>query len=167
MLFQLVPSTRSDSGIDPNNELKLEADQVSTPCIRSSTSFPLTYLQEKICAWLTELVDNFDPPSSDLLSIIPKIDGLRAKNKPAKYEEHLPASVKELRDSSLNKKIPRVDLYQKLLDIYEAEKCRWEQFKIDARPVDFSKQDQVNAYDSKSNTFSAKSTKRILGRLVH
>ncbi len=74
--------------------------------------------------------------------------GLRAK-KPGKYQDEQPDSLKDLRDPKKNKKIPRVDLYQKLLDVYEAERFRWSQFKNDARPQDFSKQDEVNSYDSK------------------
>jgi hypothetical protein len=44
-------------------------------------------------------------------------------------------------------KIARIDLYQKLLDAYEQERFRWEQFKIRARP-DFSDPDKVNDYNS-------------------
>ena len=47
------------------------------------------------------------------------------------------------------KRLARVDLYQKLLDIYNDEKFRWVQFKNDARPRDFSNQSEVDAYDSK------------------
>ena len=66
---------------------------------------------------------------------------------PPPFQPKLSEKVKSLRDTSENSKIPRVDLYQKLLDTYEAERFRWVQFKIEARPKDFSKQEEVDAYD--------------------
>lgn len=66
---------------------------------------------------------------------------------PPPFQPKVSEKVKALRDTSKNSTIPRVDLYQKLLDTYEAERFRWVQFKIDARPKDFSKQGEVDAYD--------------------
>lgn len=66
---------------------------------------------------------------------------------PPPFQAKVSDTVRVLRDTTKTSKIPRVDLYQKLLDIYEAERFRWVQFKIDARPTDFSKQAEVDAYD--------------------
>ena len=66
---------------------------------------------------------------------------------PPPVQPKVSKKVKALRDTSKNSTIPRVDLYQKLLEAYEAERFRWVQFKIDARPKDFSKQGEVDAYD--------------------
>lgn len=104
----------------------------------------LIFEPARICAWLEELVDNVDPPSSDLLSGVPQNLGLR-RGPPQKYNE--PDHAKTFANKSTNR-ISRVDLYQKLLDIYNGEKFRWVQFKNDARPKDFSKQSEVDAYDS-------------------
>ncbi|KAI9801790.1 MAG: hypothetical protein M1825_003163 [Sarcosagium campestre] len=93
--------------------------------------------QEKICAWLEEEVDNFEPPVSDLLSAIPDELGLRAK-KPPKIADDTPR-MSSASDSKDAKNIARVDLYQKLFDAYNAERFRWIQLKNDARPKDFSK----------------------------
>lgn len=104
--------------------------------------------QQHIMDWLYEEVPNVDPPASDLLSMIP--DDLGLPKKPPVIEQKEPSEhVKVLRDPIQTPKIPRIDLYQKLLDTYEAERFRWAQFKNDSRPDDNGTQDRWNAYDSK------------------
>ncbi|RHZ51491.1 hypothetical protein CDV55_100558 [Aspergillus turcosus] len=101
--------------------------------------------QKMIFDWLYEEVDNFDPPQTDLLSLIP--DDKNLPRKPQAVKDKLPASVARLRDPEKSPKIPRVDLYQKLLDIYDSERFRWVTFKNDARPDDTADQAKFNAYD--------------------
>ncbi|KAL6360909.1 hypothetical protein LRP88_04369 [Fusarium phalaenopsidis] len=103
--------------------------------------------QQHIMDWLYEEVPNIDPPASDLLSMIP--DDLGLPKKPPVIEQKQPSEhVKALRDPLQTPKIPRIDLYQKLLDTYEAERFRWAQFKNDSRPDDNATQDIWNAYDN-------------------
>ncbi|KAK4096994.1 hypothetical protein N658DRAFT_527387 [Parathielavia hyrcaniae] len=124
VLFSLVPTNVANRS---ENDKLLKADQ------------------ERICAWLEEEVDNFDPPVTDMLDGLPTELKKRLKSAPPpKYEggkEGLGALGKH--DSSKSPKIPRIDLYQKLLDVYESERYRWVKFKNDNRPTDFSKQDHV------------------------
>ena len=87
--------------------------------------------------------------------MVPDDLGLPAK-KPSKYKHELPPKIKTLRDNTQAPKIPRVDLYQKLLDVYELERLRWIQFKNDARPADLTKQVEVAAYD-RTSLFTFKS----------
>lgn len=104
--------------------------------------------QQKIFDWLYEEVSNFDPPASDLLSMIP--DDKDLPEKPDVIEEKKPsAHTKKLRDPGLTPKIPRIDLYQKLLDVYEAERFRWAKFKNDARPAKDALQTKWDAYESR------------------
>ncbi len=103
--------------------------------------------QQKIFDWLHEEVPNFDPPASDLLSMIP--DDKHLPPKPNKIRETNPnPNIDKLRDSSQTPKISRIDLYQKLLDVYEAERLRWNEYKNSARPKDDDIQEKWNAYDS-------------------
>ena len=115
-----------------------------------STSAELSKLvpdQQKIFDWLYEEVANFDPPASDLLSMIP--DDKHLPPKPDKIREKNPSeTMKKLRDVSQTPKIPRIDLYQKLLDVYEAERFRWAEYKNSARPKDDATTEMWNAYDS-------------------
>lgn len=103
--------------------------------------------QQNIFKWLYEEVQNFDPPTQDLLSMIPADKDL--PQKPDKPDQKLSDNTKKLRDSAQTPKIPRIDLYQKLLDIYESERFRWAQYKNDAWPAPDASQDKWNAYDSK------------------
>ena len=104
--------------------------------------------QQKIHDWLYEEVPNFDPPASDLLSMIPDDSGFPKKPEVIAGKKQ-GADLKKLRDPSQTPKIPRIDLYQKLLDTYEAERFRWEQFRNDCRPRDDDGQEKWDAYDSK------------------
>ncbi|KAJ4202693.1 hypothetical protein NW759_015343 [Fusarium solani] len=109
--------------------------------------------QQHIMDWLYEEVPNIDPPASDLLSMIP--DDLGLPKKPPVIEQKQPSEhVKALRDPLQTPKIPRIDLYQKLLDTYEAERFRWAQFKNDSRPDDNATQDRWNAYDRLLTTYA-------------
>ncbi|KAJ4189980.1 hypothetical protein NW767_011478 [Fusarium falciforme] len=109
--------------------------------------------QRHIMDWLYEEVPNIDPPASDLLSMIP--DDLGLPKKPPVIEQKQPSEhVKALRDPLQTPKIPRIDLYQKLLDTYEAERFRWAQFKNDSRPDDNATQDRWNAYDRLLTTYA-------------
>ncbi|KAL8796485.1 MAG: hypothetical protein Q9195_001159 [Heterodermia aff. obscurata] len=130
---------------DTYSEVLFELLPSHTPGMAANDDKVLTD-QDKICEWLIEEVGNFDPPSDDLLSMIPADMPLAVKP-PRPFQPKVSDKVKALRDTSKNSTIPRVDLYQKLLDIYEAERFRWVQFKFDARPKDFSKQSEVDAYD--------------------
>lgn len=106
--------------------------------------------QQHIFKWLYEEVQNFDPPSQDLLSMIP--DDAALPKKPSQPTEKVSEHTKKLRDPTRTPKIPRIDLYQKLLDLYESERFRWAQFKNDAWPAPNAKQEAWNAYDSKFMT---------------
>ncbi|KAJ3524756.1 hypothetical protein NM208_g11931 [Fusarium decemcellulare] len=109
--------------------------------------------QQHILDWLYEEVPNIDPPASDLLSMIP--DDLSLPKKPDVIEQKKPSDhIKALRDPLQTPKIPRIDLYQKLLDTYEAERFRWAQFKNDSRPNDKDPQDRWNAYDRLLTTYA-------------
>jgi hypothetical protein len=85
--------------------------------------------QGKICAWLTEEVEDWDPPDIDPLADIP-----------SDYDEHKidvkpvapVTTVQAVADSKPT--IPRIDLYQKLLNAYETQRFRWNTFKTRARP---------------------------------
>ncbi|RLL96539.1 hypothetical protein CFD26_103539 [Aspergillus turcosus] len=76
--------------------------------------------QKMIFNWLYEEVDNFDPPQTNLLSLIP--DDKNLPRKPHAVKDKLPASVARLRDPEKSPKIPRVDLYQKLDDTADQAK---------------------------------------------
>ncbi|KAK3368777.1 hypothetical protein B0H63DRAFT_565407 [Podospora didyma] len=80
--------------------------------------------QETISEWLHEEVDNFEPPASDLLSMIPA-----DKNLPP-MPERIVGEIKH--DPRTTPKISRIDLYQKLLDLYETERLRWARAKVAA-----------------------------------
>ncbi|KAK4448740.1 hypothetical protein QBC34DRAFT_406655 [Podospora aff. communis PSN243] len=106
IVFNLIPSSPEE---DATEEL-LHADQ------------------DKIRKWLLEEVPNWDPPKEDILEGIPKEwDG----SKPAHTEPE-----KKFKDVKTAETISRVDLYQKLLDKYETERFRWQNFKVKARPPD-------------------------------
>jgi hypothetical protein len=83
------------------------------------------------------------------LSIIP--ESLKLPQVPDAYneKENEASHVQALRDTKQNPMIPRIDLYQKLLDLYESERLRWEQFKISARPADNAPAAQYFDYDRK------------------
>lgn len=106
IVFNLIPS--SPEG-DATDEL-LHADQ------------------DKIRKWLLEEVPNWDPPKEDILEGIPQEWD---PSKPAPGE-----SEKKFKDVKSAETISRVDLYQKLLDKYETERFRWQNFKVKARPPD-------------------------------
>ncbi|KAI0144854.1 hypothetical protein BJ166DRAFT_596924 [Pestalotiopsis sp. NC0098] len=108
--------------------------------------------QKRILEWLYEQVPNFDPPGSDLLSMISDDEHLPPK--PQKIEEEKPsAGMVKLRDPSQTPNIPRIDLYQKLLDVYETERLRWVEFRNSARPKDDDIQ-KLNAYDKLLTTYA-------------
>lgn len=98
--------------------------------------------QDKISDWLLEEVTDWDPPREDLLADIPP-----------EYDEHKPPppaaakpvdggsaghTIDDAFDSPLQT-ISRVDLYQKILDVYESQRFRWATFKVKARPKDMAK----------------------------
>lgn len=103
----------------------------------SSQSAELIHDETMISDWLHEEVPNFEPPASDLLSMIPDDESLPKK-----------PDVVEKKQSTQTPRIPRIDLYQKLLDSYEAERSRWTQFKKNARPQEGDPQDKWDAYGS-------------------
>ncbi|UPL04145.1 hypothetical protein LCI18_015079 [Fusarium solani-melongenae] len=109
--------------------------------------------QQKIFDWLYEEVPNFDPPASDLLSMIPDDQNLPPKPKKIREKDPSP-NIKKLRDSSQTPNIPRIDLYQKLLDVYEAERFRWAEYKNSARPKDDDNQEKWSAYDRLLTTYA-------------
>lgn len=112
--------------------------------------------QERICEWLMELVPDWTPPVTDILSDIPSeySDAKPAKIAAVKIDDNvasLDISSDTMKASELIKKeisgsnnlarlattkmVPRVDLHQKLLDAYEAERFRWADFKRESRPT--------------------------------
>ncbi|KAF2821590.1 hypothetical protein CC86DRAFT_373444 [Ophiobolus disseminans] len=112
--------------------------------------------QERIFDWLMEMVPDWTPPVTDILSDIPSeySDAKPAKITGSKIDDNvasLDISSDIMRASDLIKKeitgsnnlaklaatkmVPRVDLYQKLLDAYEAERFRWADFKRKSRPT--------------------------------
>jgi hypothetical protein len=111
--------------------------------------------QQKIFDWLYEEVDNFDPPTSDLLSMIPDDDESLPKKPDRIEDKKLSDHTKKLRDPKQTPKIPRIDLYQKLLDVYEAERFRWATFKTDARPAQDADLSKWATYDSTLPPLSA------------
>lgn len=97
--------------------------------------------QDGIEAWLLQLVLNYDPPDEDILA-----------NVPAAFTQYLPgAATKDttIPSASAQAKIPRVDLYQKLVDNYEAQRLRWIAFKTNARPDQTSSAATVDEYNRK------------------
>lgn len=62
--------------------------------------------------------------------------------------------------------ITRINLYQKLLDIFEGETARWVQYKIAARPEDDAKQSEIDAYDSEQTNTIYKEPRLILPRTI-
>jgi hypothetical protein len=109
--------------------------------------------QQKIYDWLYEEVPNFDPPASDLLSLLPDDKNLPEKP-PVIKEKNQSEETRRLRNPKETPNIPRIDLYQKLLDVYEAERFRWAQFKNDARPTSDSVQAKWDAYDRLLTTYA-------------
>lgn len=97
-----------------------------------------------------EEVLNFDPPNADVLACVPKDLNVRVPVPPKVDGKATPASAWPSCNLNQNPKISRIDLYQKLLDIYNSERLRWVRYKNDARPHDMSKQDEADAYDGKS-----------------
>lgn len=91
--------------------------------------------QDRICEYLTELVDDFQPPEDDIL-----------KDIPIKYKDVIPPKDKLQRPpvtplagtGAKPDRIARVDLYQKLLNMYEVERFRWAAFKRNARPKEYA-----------------------------
>ena len=92
---------------------------------------------------------DWDPPDVDLLQAIPrqyadaKPDSLEvAKVNPnVTYMEPTKAMVVHdgnivQQDNLMSafREVPRIDLYQKLLDAYEAQRFRWAEFKRLSRP---------------------------------
>ncbi|KAF5689247.1 non-ribosomal peptide synthetase [Fusarium circinatum] len=121
---------------------------------QTSSDIALTNDQDRIHAWLEEKVPNFDPPTTDMLAGVPSDLGLRISKPPQKYLEARSPDFQARTSLVDNPMIPRVDLYQKLLDTYESEKARWVQYKIDARPTDNSEQSELDAYDMLLQTYA-------------
>ncbi|KAF5682937.1 hypothetical protein FDENT_7458 [Fusarium denticulatum] len=119
-----------------------------------SSDIALQNGQDRMCAWLEEKVPNFDPPNTDMLAGVPSDLGLQIRKPPQKYLEARSPDFQARTNLIDNPMIPRVDLYQKLLDTYESEKARWVQYKIDARPRDNPEQSEVDAYDMLLQTYA-------------
>ncbi|KAF5577605.1 hypothetical protein FPCIR_12007 [Fusarium pseudocircinatum] len=119
-----------------------------------SSDVALQNSQNRMCAWLEEKVPNFDPPNTDMLAVIPSDLGLQIRKPPQKYLESRCAEFQARTNLIANSTIPRVDLYQKLLDTYESEKARWVQYKIDARPRNNPEQSELDAYDMLLQTYA-------------
>ncbi|KAF2855381.1 hypothetical protein T440DRAFT_504053 [Plenodomus tracheiphilus IPT5] len=112
--------------------------------------------QERICEWLMEMVPDWTPPVTDILRDIPseyseskpaKIAGVKIDDNVASLDisagtfkaselikMEMPGTTNIARLAT-TKLVPRVDLYQKLLDAYEAERFRWADFKRKSRPT--------------------------------
>ncbi len=118
VLYNLVPtSTEGNTNLD-----RIHADQ------------------EKITTWLLEEVSDWEPPREDILADIPEAFD--------KHKPPIPAAANP--DSTNNnartgddanpivasvRSTTRIDLYQKILDVYESQRFRWATFKIIARPA--------------------------------
>ena len=46
------------------------------------------------------------------------------------------------------RKVPRIDLYQKLLNVYETQRFRWAEFKRKSRPGENATAFEIDAYNS-------------------
>lgn len=98
--------------------------------------------QDRISEWLLEEVPNWIPPKSDALAQI--LGDKAGSNLPVKQGNSLSVGAD---DGAPPKTIPRVDLYQKLLDAYEDESFRWKQWTINARPKDDSDEKAWDEYN--------------------
>lgn len=83
-----------------------------------------------------------------MLADIPPDLGLKISKPPNRCVDQWSKDFKARIDVTANPLISRVDLHQKLLGIYEGEKARWVQYKIDAQPADDFKQPETDAYYS-------------------
>ncbi|KAK0392279.1 hypothetical protein NLU13_1775 [Sarocladium strictum] len=135
ILFSLIPNTDGPWS-QAFSEMDLENDQ------------------DRIRAWLDEKVPNIDPPTTDVLAGIPVDLGLRVSTPPQRSLQARSQDFRARTDTAANPVIARVDLYHKLLDTYEGEKTRWEQYRVDARPRGDAKQSELNAYDELLQTYA-------------
>ncbi|KAG0642471.1 hypothetical protein HOY80DRAFT_1105057 [Tuber brumale] len=99
--------------------------------------------QDAVCSWLLAEVDNWDPPV-DLLADLPIDFGGSGE---VKKEIMPPKRDIPNNEAGRPKKLPRVDLYQKLLDAYEAERFHWAAFQRNA-PPGFSDPEKIDEYNS-------------------
>lgn len=94
--------------------------------------------QNNIEAWLLEEVTDYHPPAEDILANVPaafkSFVTPSVVPKTSKPANTTPAPVTPAATPLPAKKIPRIDLYQKLVDNYEAQRLRWIAFKSNARP---------------------------------
>ncbi|KAK5652704.1 hypothetical protein OQA88_10298 [Cercophora sp. LCS_1] len=92
--------------------------------------------QEKITAWLLDEVADWEPPREDILADIPAAFD---KHKPPVPAAADPDSKKSPGEDDFMitpvQTTTRIDLYQKILDVYESQRFRWATFKIIARPA--------------------------------
>ncbi|CUS11176.1 unnamed protein product [Tuber aestivum] len=99
--------------------------------------------KDAVCSWLLAEVDNWEPPVDDVLADLPTEFGGSGE-----VEKGVIPPKRDIPSSEADrpKKLPRVDLYQKLLDAYEAERFRWAAFKRNAHPG-FSDPGKVDEYN--------------------
>ncbi|KAF8208051.1 hypothetical protein K438DRAFT_1961562 [Mycena galopus ATCC 62051] len=90
--------------------------------------------QDLIAEWLVEDVPDWIPPPTDVLSSILPQEVHKHIEKPKKSSNNSGDEDKSVAAASDVKQVPRIDLYQKLLDAYEEENFRWKQFLLNSRP---------------------------------
>ncbi|OQE40114.1 hypothetical protein PENCOP_c006G08050 [Penicillium coprophilum] len=126
VLNQLVPSSSADSLLNKS----------------------LVPDQKIITHWLEELVDEVDPPHNDILHGVPSDF---QKHTPTQQTTKIKVNRIQLKaegeEGDKKSMMSRIDLYQKLLDVYESERFRWAEFKVNSRPTDYTKRDAVDKYD--------------------
>ncbi|KAG9041049.1 hypothetical protein FS837_012794 [Tulasnella sp. UAMH 9824] len=131
ILTSFVPSARAGSTFEeiiPDQAIRLMA-----------------HYQNLIMNWLLELVPNWVAPNEDILKDIPE-----------KWAEHIPKQQDKAPKPDITppEKISRVDLFQKLLSIYEDSRLRWQQLKLQARPQKPADDSEWDLYDRTLATFS-------------
>ncbi|KAG8914947.1 hypothetical protein FRC00_009358 [Tulasnella sp. 408] len=98
-----------------------------------------------ITKWLLELVPNWIAPDEDPL-----------KDVPESWAAFIPKQKDEAGKpyTPLEKMIPRVDLFQRLLTAYEDARLRWQQLKLNARPQKPADDPEWDFYDRMLATLS-------------
>ncbi|KAK3366186.1 hypothetical protein B0T24DRAFT_638197 [Lasiosphaeria ovina] len=116
--------------------------------------------ESKIRAWLAEKVDDVAHPVTDVLAAIPDDLGLPVK-KPAPREARPSAQKNQAWSGAVSDtnsdggtRISRLDLLDKLMEEYEAEKARWEKYKNEIYPDACVAQAEVDAYDRLVSTYA-------------
>ncbi|KAJ6564818.1 hypothetical protein B0H19DRAFT_1068323 [Mycena capillaripes] len=90
--------------------------------------------QDLIAEWLVDEVPDWIPPPTDVLSSILPPEVQKHIEKPKKASDESDDQKISGAAATPTKMVPRIDVYQKLLDAYEEENFRWKQFLLNARP---------------------------------